>query len=187
MTLKHLPIQIGPVLDEVVSTLAPVAMKKHVELALETDGAECELTGDAERLRQVFLNLVDNALKFTPAGGRVTLGASVRTCSADDDEGIALLAPVRRAVEVTVTDSGIGIPAAERSRVFDAFYQVDSSPTRAYGGTGLGLSIVKRIVEAHGGSVSIAPNEPVGTRFVVTLPSAGAKRALPSRVPPAVT
>ncbi len=98
----------------------------------------------------------------------------------DDDMGAALLAPVRRVVEVTVSDTGIGIPSAVRGKVFDAFYQVDSSSTREYGGTGLGLSIVKRIVDAHGGSVKIQGNEPAGTVFVVTLPSAQARRTLPS-------
>jgi signal transduction histidine kinase len=112
---------------------------------------------------------------------RVTSEAS----PGEDDDGAALLAPVRRAVQVRVSDSGIGIPASERSKVFDAFYQVDSSSTREYGGTGLGLSIVKRIVDAHGGSVTIQGNEPTGTVFVVTLPSAQARRTLPSRVPPA--
>ena len=99
-----------------------------------------------------------------------------------------LLAPLFRQVEIRVADTGIGIPPAERAKVFDAFYQVDSSSTREYGGTGLGLSIVKRIVDAHGGQVRVLGNEPNGTVFVVTLPSAQARRAaLPSRVPPAVS
>ncbi|HSO35108.1 MAG TPA: ATP-binding protein [Labilithrix sp.] len=188
MSLRQASTQIGPILKEVVSTLAPVALKKQVELALETDGVACELSGDAERLRQVFVNLVENAVKFTPRGGTVTLRARVRDSAAatddEDDAGAALLAPMRREVEVTVSDTGIGIPTAERAKVFDAFYQVDSSSTREYGGTGLGLSIVKRIVDAHGGSVTIEANQPSGTVFVVRLPSAQARRTLPSRVPP---
>ena len=189
MSLRQAPTQIGPVLQEVVSTLAPVALKKQVELVLELDGVPCELSGDAERLRQVFLNLVENAVKFTPRAGKVTLRARVRDAASaarddDDDDGAILLAPMRREVEVTVSDTGIGIPAAERVKVFDAFYQVDSSSTREYGGTGLGLSIVKRIVDAHGGSVTIEGNDPSGTVFVVRLPSAQARRTLPSRVPP---
>src|SRR4029079_15835398 len=126
----------------------------------EKDDLSCELSGDAERLRQVFVNLVDNAVKFTPKGGRVTVRAREvdGVSPGEDDTGAVLLAPLRRAVEVTVSDTGIGIPLAERSRVFDAFYQVDSSSTRAFGGTGLGHSIVKRIVEAHGGTVSASAN-----------------------------
>jgi len=192
MSLRQASIQIGPILQEVISTLAPVALKKGVELVLDDTVQSCELAGDAERLRQVFVNLVDNSVKFTPKGGRVTVQARVSDAAGDDeDDGAALLAPVRRVVEITVADTGIGIPKAERGRVFDAFYQVDSSSTREYGGTGLGLSIVKRIVDAHGGSVRVDSNDAVppgttgGTRFIVTLPSAQTLRSLPSRVPPA--
>ncbi|MBX3201136.1 MAG: PocR ligand-binding domain-containing protein [Labilithrix sp.] len=195
MSLRQAPAQIGPILKEVITTLAPVARKKEVELALDSDDVPCELAADAERLRQVFINLVDNAVKFTPKGGKVTMRARVTGAAApgseddDDDEsaGAALLAPLLKQVEVRVSDTGIGIPAAERAKVFEAFYQVDSSSTREYGGTGLGLSIVKRIVDAHGGQVSVEGNEPNGTVFVVNLPSAQTRRAaLPSRVPPAL-
>ncbi len=186
MSLRQATMQIGPTLDEAISTVAPAAMKKGVELVLEKDGAPLELAGDAERLRQVFVNLADNAVKFTPKGGEVRLRSRViEQAPDDDDEGAVLLAPLRRVVEVTVSDTGIGIPSNERTRVFDAFYQVDSGSTRKYGGTGLGLSIVKRIVEAHGGTVTVTGNEPTGTIFVVTLPSAQARKTLPSRVPPA--
>jgi signal transduction histidine kinase len=197
MSLRQAPSQIGPILKEVITTLAPVARKREVELTLDDDGTPCELAADAERLRQVFINLVDNAVKFTPKGGSVTVTARVLDAPEaargdgddDDDEagmGAALLAPLLKKVEVRVADTGIGIPVAERTRVFDAFYQVDSSSTREYGGTGLGLSIVKRIVDAHGGSVRVEGNDPTGAVFVVSLPSAHARRAaLPSRVPPA--
>lgn len=184
MSLKQNRGTIAPVLKEVVSTLAPVAKKKDVELVLEQNDGGLELLVDPERLRQVFVNLVDNAVKFTPKGGRVTLSTRVIE-DMDGEEGAVLLAPILRSVQVTVSDTGIGIPPAERSRVFDAFYQVDSSSTREYGGTGLGLSIVKRIVEAHEGTVHIEGNEPHGTKFIVTLPSADSRKALPSRVPPA--
>jgi two-component system, NarL family, sensor histidine kinase BarA len=192
MSLRQAPTQIGPILEEVITTLAPVARKKDVELVLETDRVPCELAADAERLRQVFVNLVDNAVKFTPKGGRVSVEARVTDVTSgagsdEDSHGAILFAPLLKQVEVRVKDTGIGIPSSERTRVFDAFYQVDSSSTREYGGTGLGLSIVKRIVDAHGGSVHVDGNPPRGTMFVVTLPSAQARRAaLPSRVPPAL-
>jgi signal transduction histidine kinase len=193
MSLRQAPTSISHILGEVMSTLIPVARKKEVELVLDDDKVPCELAADAERLRQVFINLVDNALKFTPKNGRVTLTARVKDVPAgfgdeDDDDGMAILAPMKKAVEVRVSDTGIGIPERERAKVFDAFYQVDSSSTREYGGTGLGLSIVKRIVDAHGGEVHVEGNQPNGTVFVVTLPSAQTRRAaLPSRVPPAPT
>jgi signal transduction histidine kinase len=201
MSLRQAPTSISHILGEVMSTLIPVARKKEVELVLDDDKVPCELAADAERLRQVFINLVDNALKFTPKNGRVTLTARVKEVPAHalgpwgeeggspfEDDGMAILAPMMKAVEVRVSDTGIGIPERERAKVFDAFYQVDSSSTREYGGTGLGLSIVKRIVDAHGGEVHVEGNTPNGTVFVVTLPSAQTRRAaLPSRVPPAPT
>jgi two-component system sensor histidine kinase BarA len=179
MTMRAMRVE--PVLDEVVSTLTPTARKKGVTLALDAAAGLAEVRGDPERLRQVFLNLVENAIKFTPAGGAVTLRARMVEGGGGgdggdggddgDDEGLALLAPVRARLEVRVVDTGIGIPARERPKVFDPFYQVDSSSTREHGGPGLGLSIVKRLVEAHGGTVVIEDNVPKGTVFVVSLPS----------------
>ncbi len=177
MRMSMRPIGIESVLGEVVSTLTPTARKKGVALALDAATPLAPVNGDPERLRQVFLNLVENAIKFTPHDGAVTLRARMTqvedsASAADDDAGLTLLAPTRTRLEVRVMDTGIGIPARERTKVFDAFYQVDSSSTREYGGTGLGLSIVKRLVEGHGGDVRIEENRPRGTVFVVTLPQA---------------
>jgi signal transduction histidine kinase len=189
MSLRQGTVHVRTILDEVVSTLMPTARKKDVELRVEDDGVECDVTGDAERIRQVFVNLVDNAVKFTPSAGSVVVrkrvvDRPVHEGGEDDGVGAAVLAPLQRSVEVTVVDTGIGIAPSERERVFQAFYQVDSSSTRKYGGAGLGLSIVKRLVEAHGGTVRVEGNEPTGTAFVVTLPSAQSRRVLPSRIPP---
>jgi two-component system sensor histidine kinase BarA len=175
MSLKKRAAHIEPVLREVVSTLAPTARKKGVVLDMEANGPLAELRADPERLRQVFINLTENAIKFTPANGSVTLRARTLDASGESNgEGFALLAPAQQKVEVRVIDTGIGIPARERGKVFDPFYQVDSSSTREYGGTGLGLSIVKRLVEAHGGTIAIEDNAPRGTVFVVSLPAGGA-------------
>jgi signal transduction histidine kinase len=171
MTTRGLRIE--PVLQEVISTLTPTARRKGVNLQLDVVDGLCELKGDPERLRQVFINLVENAIKFTPPAGFVTLRARMVEGGGDeggDDDGLALLAPTRSMLEVRVQDTGIGIPAREKPKVFDAFYQVDSSSTREYGGTGLGLSIVKRLVEAHSGTIRIEDNSPRGTQFVVSLP-----------------
>ena len=169
------------VISEVVSTLTPTARKKNVRLELDVAPELPEIHGDPERLRQVFLNLVENAIKFTPAGGAVTLRARLSMedglAASEDQDGLSVLVPARARVEVRVEDTGIGIPVRERTKVFDAFYQVDSSSTREYGGTGLGLSIVKRLVTAHSGTIRIEGNDPRGTVFVV---------GLPQHVPPAV-
>jgi signal transduction histidine kinase len=173
MRMSARTVGIGSVLGEVVSTLTPQARKKGVALALDSAPNVAELRGDPERLRQIFLNLVENAIKFTPPEGKVTLRARMAEDEAAADEGgLAILAPMQARVEVRVIDTGIGIPPREREKVFDPFYQVDSSSTREYGGTGLGLSIVKRLVEAHAGRVRIEENAPRGTVFVVSFPQA---------------
>src|SRR5690606_22689702 len=126
---------------------------------------------DPIRLRQILQNLVDNAIKFTPRGGRVVLGARPAELGAEArGRGAALLAVPRPAVAFFVRDTGVGIPASEQARVFDAFYQVDGGATREQGGVGLGLSIVRRLVEAHEGRIAVdsAPGE--GTTITVTLP-----------------
>jgi signal transduction histidine kinase len=181
LSMKRRSVAIASVLNDVVTTVTPNARKKGVRVVLEAEPKLIELRADPERLRQVFINLVDNALKFTPQGGTVTVKArNVQVSGAtgesdDDEEGFALLAPAQTRLEVRVVDTGIGIPPKERAKVFDAFYQVDSSSTREYGGTGLGLSIVKRIVEAHGGSITIDENRPQGAVFIVTLPASSAR------------
>jgi signal transduction histidine kinase len=175
MRLAMRAARIEAVLGEVVSTLTPTARRKGVELELRLGDTMAELRGDPERLRQVFLNLVENAIKFTPASGSVTLRTRMVADDAEgEQEGLSLLAPTRSRLEVRVEDTGIGIPPRERARVFDPFYQIDSSSTREYGGTGLGLSIVKRLVEGHSGTIRIEDNTPKGTTFVVTLPQAAA-------------
>jgi len=172
------------VLNEVLTTVIPTARKKGVEVTVDVSGVLPELRGDPERMRQVVLNLVDNAVKFTPQGGKVTMAVrpvDIRDggVADDDDDGGMFFTPTKPGVEVRVSDTGIGIAEKERARVIDAFYQVDSSSTREYGGAGLGLAIVKRIVEAHGGTITVGANEPQGTSFVVTLPAPGASIAPP--------
>ena len=171
MSLRKAPTSLHKILAEVVSTLSPNARKRNVRIECDVPARLPELRADSERLRQVFLNLTENAVKFSPAGGVVKIMARLGMMTVEDEtDGLALLAPSQQALEVQVIDQGIGIPEAERAKVFDAFYQTDSSSTREYGGTGLGLSIVKRLVEAHGGSVEVAANVPRGTIFRVRIP-----------------
>ena len=173
MSLHKLETPILPILRDIVHTLMPSARSKGVILSATGDSAMPTLWGDASRLRQVFLNLTENAIKFTPANGSVTLAAQIANVELPPDEdgpAIVLRGVKRPMVEVRVVDTGIGIPESERPRVFDAFYQVDSSSTREQGGTGLGLSIVKRLVDAHDGTVHIEQNVPNGAVFVVRIP-----------------
>lgn len=172
LSLIKTDLDVRATLNDVVTLLRPTALKKGVNLQVEDGEPLPALRADPNRIRQALLNLAENAVKFTPTGGEVRLSArAVQEEPSDDDGyGFALLAPARTLIELRVADTGIGIPEAQRSRVFDAFYQVDSSSTREYGGTGLGLAIVKRLIEAHDGSIRVQSNEPKGTVFVVTLP-----------------
>lgn len=174
MSLRKQEIEISPVLRDVASTLQPTAMKKGVKLQAVSDDSLPTLWADPERLRQVLLNLTENAIKFTPSGGIVELKADPTHMDPDDkdddDGGLVLLSNPRPALALRISDTGPGIPDVEKQRVFDAFYQVDGSSTREAGGTGLGLSIVKRLVEGHDGRVEIADNTPTGTVFTVVVP-----------------
>jgi signal transduction histidine kinase len=178
LAIKRGVVDISALLSDVASTIAPKARKKTITLECQVDAELPALQGDAERLRQVFINLADNAVKFSPSGAAVRLHAAWAPLDdADANEGFTLLAPSRRMVQIDVQDHGIGIPEQEREKVFDAFYQVDSSSTREHEGTGLGLSIVKRLVDAHGGKVSVLANQPQGSILRVTLPAAALERA----------
>ncbi len=115
---------------------------------------QVQVIGDADRLKQLVLNLVDNAVKYTPAGGAVFLG----------------LTKSNQEAELTVRDTGIGIPEDDLDFIFDRFYRVDKARARAHGGSGLGLSIARWIVEAHGGSIAVDSRLGQGTTFIVRLP-----------------
>jgi signal transduction histidine kinase len=173
MSLRKAPTDVAALVKDVAQTMAPHAMKKGVVVGGEVEPGLPELWADVERLRQVLLNLTENAIKFTPSGGSIRIAARLASMSVamgGDDAGLVLLGAQRPAVEFRVADTGIGIPEGERQRVFDAFYQVDSSSTREQGGTGLGLSIVKRLVDGHDGDVHVEANQPHGTVFVVLIP-----------------
>ncbi len=174
LRVKREPMNVELLVAEVAKTLAPLAQKRDVSIRVEVDGGLPDISADAVRIRQVLYNLTENAVKFSPDGDAVTLGARLVELEADDDDdmGFVLMAGTRSAVELSVSDRGPGIPTDEQERVFDAFYQVDGSSTREHGGTGLGLSIVKRLVEAHGGSVWVESVVGEGATFRFTIPEA---------------
>ena len=170
-------VDAGRLIDDVLRTVAPVAAKKRVSLESRVEPNLPRLMGDEARLRQVLQNLTDNAIKFTPAGGRVMLearGVEMGLSDGDEDDhsGFVLMAASQRGTEIVVSDTGIGIPEDQLERIFDAFYQVDGSATREHGGTGLGLSIVKKLVEAHGGKIRVESELGKGSAFYVTFPEA---------------
>ena len=176
MTLHRETVEPGALLAEVAKTMVPAAHRKSITLETQQEQHLPFVDADPVRLRQVLFNLAENAVKFTPEGGSVRFRAEATELEPEGDDalGAVLMAAPQRAVALSIEDTGIGMPANELARIFDAFYQVDSSSTRAHGGTGLGLSIVKRLVDAHGGTVRVESEPGRGTRFIVILPEHGA-------------
>lgn len=157
-------------ITKVARSLVPQASAKGIELGLDLPEEALEVCLDPRRIEQVLLNLVGNALKFTPSGGNVRIGAE----------------RLENGVRVTVTDSGIGISAHQLPRLFEKFYQVDPSLTRVYGGTGLGLSIAKALVEAHGGEIGVESEPGKGSCFWFTVPQGASELPVPEAAAQAV-
>ena len=146
-------VDLGSVLVEAVGTNQHAAKRQGLGLSL-TGSAELLVRGDRSQLVSVISNLVDNAIKYSEAGGVVRVEGMIQ-----GDE-----------VVVTVTDHGIGIAERDQKRIFERFYRVDKARSRATGGTGLGLSIVRHIVLEHGGSIDVRSEEGIGSTFMVRLP-----------------
>ncbi|HEX9742918.1 MAG TPA: ATP-binding protein [Nitrospiraceae bacterium] len=155
---KRDPVHLGALVERTLPLLRQLADKKRQTLTIALPSDLPPVTGDEDRLVQVLTNLVDNAIKYTPEGGAIHVAGQQ---SGDPAQ-----------VELSVADTGIGIPDADRPRVFERFYRVDKARSRELGGTGLGLSIVKHIVEGHGGRIWVEGNRPSGSRFIVRLPTA---------------
>lgn len=149
------PLQLHDIITAAIEAVRPSAEARQIRLRSLLDSSIGLTRGDPNRLQQVMWNLLTNAVKFTPAGGRVQV----------------ILERVNSHVEIVVEDSGLGIKPEFLPYVFDRFRQADASTTRRFGGLGLGLSIVKNLVELHGGSVRVkSPGENQGATFVVALP-----------------
>ncbi|MBI5672233.1 MAG: PAS domain-containing protein, partial [Nitrospirae bacterium] len=169
VSLKEEPLELRSVVDRTLSMIKPIADKKRHRLVTSVDLSLPPVAGDESRLVQVLTNLLDNAIKYTPEGGTIAVGAKLAS-------PIENAEPAAQAIDLSVADTGIGIPEEDRPRVFERFYRVDKARSRELGGTGLGLAIVKHIVEGHGGQVWVEANHPQGSRFMVRLPVSGGKR-----------
>jgi two-component system phosphate regulon sensor histidine kinase PhoR len=146
-------IVLRPLVDSLLPAFKTELAKQGLSLSVAI-ADDITVRAHADRLRQVFINLIDNAIKYNRPQGRIDVTAHVQ-------------GPI---VRITVQDTGIGIPAADLPRIFERFYRVDKARSRELGGTGLGLSIVKHIVEAHRGTVSVASEPGKGSTFSFTLP-----------------
>jgi len=154
ITIAREPVDITALASKTVTRFESKAKSRQVNLKLDLAPRLPKVKGDEDRLAQVLTNLLDNAIKFTTAGGAVLLEASSDAHS----------------VKIEITDSGPGIPPEELDRIFERFYQVDKARASGEGGTGLGLAIAKEIVEAHGGQISASSEVDKGTTFTVLLP-----------------
>ena len=172
-------VDVRELVESSLTSVAPQAQRKGLTLdaRLPPEG-QARVVGDREKLKQVVVNLLANAVKFTPAGGRVEVRLSELGPRSE-------LGTTGYSIEVE--DSGVGIPEDQRERIFQSFYQVDDGPTREYGGAGLGLAIVKSYVEGHGGQVSVRSEVGQGSCFTVVLPQEPPRSGQgPAYIPPPV-
>jgi len=154
MELQRSPVAVGQLAERTVQMFRERAMRHGIRLVAAVDPEVGIIVADERRLKQLLYNLLSNALKFTPPGGevRVTIGQAVDT------------------ITLAVSDTGIGIPQDELVRIFESFYQVDSTLTKSAQGTGLGLAMVRQICELHGGQIAVSSELSHGSTFVVSLP-----------------
>jgi len=154
-------LSVSQFVESCLETAQRPAAEKNLHISVDLVPSLPDIAADRRRLAEVLQNLLDNAIQYTPAGGRITISAS-----SDDGE-----------VEFTVADTGIGIPHADQPRIFERFYRVDAARSREVGGTGLGLSIAKHLVEVHGGRIWVESTVGQGSQFHFTVPVFDPERA----------
>lgn len=180
LALNVAPVSLPDIVENIVGIMQPQVHAKRQDFDVVVRGIRCEdVLADATRLNQVLLNLLSNAHKFTPVGGRISL-----TVEQLDDGAGAVPAPGRVRTRFTVRDTGIGMSPAFKEKIFDSFEREDTARVRKIEGTGLGMAITKRIVDEMGGDIAVESEQGVGTTFTVTvdLECAGAQEpmALPA-------
>ncbi len=150
MTLRLAPVNLNKVAGEIFSYSRTKAVDRNVALHFNVQPDIPYVQADEEKISWVILQLIDNAIKFTPSGGEVTLSIQPESDTL---------------IMVSVSDTGIGIPVSRLNEIFEAFHQLDSSSTRHYSGTGLGLALVREIISAHGSVIEVQSEDGKGTRF----------------------
>jgi signal transduction histidine kinase len=158
LTLHLTTVNLNKVATDILNYSNPKALDRNITLNAEIKPNLPLVKADEEKISWVILQLMDNAIKFTPAGGKV---------------GLSIKREADTLVKVSVTDTGIGIPKNRLHELFEPFHQLDGSSTRRYGGTGLGLALVRQILDAHGSVMDVQSEEGKGTTFVFTLLAAG--------------
>jgi heavy metal sensor kinase len=164
-------INLSEVVREIVPQAHILAKSKNLQIHTLLPEDQVYILGDRLRIRELFLNLLENAVKYTEEGGKITIHLTKNhTPSAGKDNGNGLEPGKRALAEITVADTGIGIAKQDQERIFDRFFRVDKARSREQGGSGLGLSICKWIVEAHRGKISVESELGKGSSFIVLLP-----------------
>lgn len=174
VSLKLEPLAVWPVIERAIERIRPQAERKHHTICTELVSDLPPALMDGDRIGQVLLNLLHNAVKFTPEGGTITVAAQVLHIAVDDPPSRTDRPPHPAGtwILISVRDTGIGIPSRDIRRIFERFYKVDRARTRHTGGTGLGLAIAKHLVEGHGGRIWASSQEGRGSTFWFTLPVA---------------
>ncbi len=173
VTFHRQPTILAEVVQHAMAIYEPQAAKQEIDLLAELPHDLPRVLADRDRLTQILINLMDNGLKFTPRGGRVTVTAKTVQGSRFKVQGSEPeTQSLSEALEVVVQDTGVGIPSQDLPRITERFYRVDRARSRDLGGTGLGLAIVKHLVKAHGGELSIESELNKGTMVRFTLPIA---------------
>lgn len=166
--LNLTPTSVATLCRSTLAFIRQQALKKSIQLTMKLpNGRVPDLQLDERRIRQVLINLLNNAVKFTPSNGRITLEVNYQSCPASPETSTTAM---QGCLQIEVIDTGIGIAPANIDKLFQPFVQIDTALNRQYKGTGLGLSLVKRIVELHGGQVDVVSKLGKGSRFTVNLP-----------------
>lgn len=163
LRLSKREVDVNKLLENLRDSYRASMQEKKIALEFDISRELPRVFGDTDKITQIVTNLIDNALKFTSEGGRITVAAGVKVPMSGPDQS-------EEFIEISVADTGLGIPKDEVDRIFEKFYQIGSHLTRQSGGSGLGLSIAKSLVEAHGGKISVQSDLGKGSKFIFTLP-----------------
>jgi signal transduction histidine kinase len=163
-------INLTEIFNEVVTQMDMLAKSKSLRLSASNHHEDIHMFGDALRIRELFINLIENGIKYTEEGGsiRVTLSKEYEPLGRNGSGGAK--GEKEEFVEIVVSDTGIGVAKEDRERIFNRFFRVDKARSREEGGSGLGLSICKWIVEAHQGEIKVESELGKGSSFIVKLP-----------------
>lgn len=160
--MSYETFSMADIVTDILNVMRPMAEKKAIELTLDARDSSGSVTADRVKLKQVLYNLVSNAIKFTPDGGKVSVAVECEAGSGNTEN--------QGSIRFSVSDTGIGIGSEDIERIFDEFEQADTTFSRRYGGAGLGLTLTRKLVELHGGTITVQSKLGEGSSFSVSIP-----------------